>query len=234
MEYQKNYKYFFPNWMFEIIGSCIGGFGLIVTLITRFRSSYFLGLTIVGFGITIFFLAGKLRDADVDDQVNNVRKTVTDKAMKEFAFTERQLKGIVLSKDFGEYIFPEDEELHIRRGSDEKFRSSEYVAWSVSIGKDDLYFFKHRVCLSQEKESTEKKVISLDDYAGAKISEHIYTYKYGKDNSKTSEIKHYTVDVSTTGGETYSLPVQPDAELDELIERIDHIVRKRRMENSIG
>lgn len=232
MEYQKNYKYFYPNWIFEIIGSCIGGVGLIMSLLTRLRNSYLVGLTIVGAGIAIFFFAGKLRDADVDEQTGNVRKSVTDKALKEFAFTERQLRGIILSKDFGEYIFPEDEQLHIRRGSDAKYRSSEYVAWSVSIGKDDLYFFRHRVSLTEEKESTDKKVISLDEYAGTKINEHIYTYRYGKDNSKTSEIKHYTVDVSTTGGETYSLPVHPDAELDDLIGRIDHIVKKRRMEKA--
>ena len=86
----------------------------------------------VGIGITVFSFAGKFRDSDIDDQVENVRKSMVDEAMKAFGFTERQLRNIVLSKDFGEYVFPEDGQVHIKRGSDGKFRSSEYTAWSVS------------------------------------------------------------------------------------------------------
>lgn len=232
MEYKNNYKYFYPNWILEIIGGAIAAVGLVPTLMTRFRSSYFLGLTIVGIGITVFSFAGKFRDSDIDDQVENVRKSMVDEAMKAFGFTERQLRNIVLSKDFGEYVFPEDGQVHIKRGSDGKFRSSEYTAWSVSLGKDELYFYSRTVSLTEEKESTDQKIINLDDYEGAKVSEHKFTHSYGKDNSKTYEIKYHTFDLTTKDGAVYMLPVHPDVEIDDLIDRLDHVTKLRRAEQS--
>jgi|GEM_PF-984362 hypothetical protein len=239
MEYKKNYKYFYANWIFVIVGCVVGGFGLFMTILTELHSNYFIGLLIVGAGIAVFSFAGKLRDSDIDEQVKNVRNKVCDQALKEFGFTERQLKTIT-SQDFGEFEFPEGETLHVKRGSDGKFRSSVYNAWSVSTGRDDLYFYTHRVSLTEEKESTSKKTISLDNYSGISIGEHAYTHTSGKGNSQTSktpktvEVKYFTFDVKTLDGEIYSLPVHPDIIADEFIKKTDHIVDLRRKEKAQG
>lgn len=232
MDYKNNSKYFHPNWILEIVGIVIAVVGAIPTLMSRFGNPVMLGLTIVGIGITVFAFAGKLRDSDVDEQVNNLRKTVVDESLKAFEFTERQLRHITFSKDFGEYVYVTEDgsKVDVRRGSDAKFRSNLYTAWSVSIGKDELYFYSRTVSLTEEKESTDKKTIALDDYGSAKISDHKLTYTYGKDNSKVYEIKYSTFDITTKEGAVYSLPVHPDVEIDDLINRLDHIIALREAE----
>lgn len=234
MDYKNNYKYFHPNWTLEIIGGIIALIGLIPTLMSRFRSSYFLGLTIVGIGILVFAFSGKLRDSDLDEQVLSLRKSIVDEALKAFAFTERQLRFITFSKDFGEYVFPDDRPVFVRRGSDGKFRSSEYTAWSILIGKDELYFYSRNVSLTEEKESTDMKVIKIDEYESAKINEHKFTYKYGKDNEKAYEIKYSTFDLAKKDGAVMSLPVTPDFEIDDLVSRLDHIIDLRKKEQAFG
>ena len=230
MDYKKNYKYFYANWVIVIIGCCIAGFGLILITIFRF-TSYFMGMVIIGAGIAVFSFTGKLKDADIDEMTGESRKTINDKALKEFAFTDRQLRDIT-SHDFGEYEFPESGTLHVRHGGDGKYRSSRYCVWSISIGRDELYFYAQRYSLTEEDESHTRQTLKLDDYAGAEITEHTFINKYGKDNSKTREIKFYTFDFHKTGGETISLPVHPDINADELIKKLDHLVNIRRKQSA--
>ena len=194
--------------------------------ITQYIGSYFLGFVIIGAGIAVFSAAGKLKDSDIDEQVGNNRKQVAEKAIKDFGFNEKQLKNIT-NHDFGEFEFPEGVTLHVKRGSDSKFRSSVYDAWSVLISPDSIYIYVHRFNLAEPDETFAQHIIKLDDYAGSGISDHIYVNRYGKNNEKSREVKYQLFDIRTNGGETISLPVHDDMNIDELIKKLDRTAETR-------
>lgn len=206
MNYQRNKKYFTPSVLLKIVGVLLLVFSLpqFVSYSELADSRYgadeapmvlMLGLVFAVVGVVLLYVAakGSPSDEEIDAAVANELQTVRDRALAKLNLDEEEVQEIeplfFHSYDYNKTL--------IKRGKDQRYRSSKYEAVMFFFAENDLHCYTYQFSLVEDwkREATDvyfyKDLVSM-----ATQTEYItlpglrFDYEYFK--------------LTTTGGTTIS------------------------------
>ncbi len=225
MDFKQIEKYFKVNNtpLFCAIGAFVLAIVMfIVGAVAEASLFYIIGvvLIILAILVVVFGMSGKMSDAEFDRQVKQRVRELDRDAIEHFNLYDTDIKTIapfqVESYEFSEIVGG-----NVRRGGDNKYRSSAYTAAIVLFAPTALHIYHRRyTILSGEVDETNTAVIKYIDIADAKIVDSEYVAVKG---DKKIAIKTYQLIITKKDNTTVTVPALFDADADNAVSNIKRL-----------
>lgn len=228
MDYKNNGKYFNVNNTVLYVGLIAAAVGVLFYLIGSIAMFPFLSyiaipIVIIGAVIIVFGTSGRVSDADIDKQVKNKCREIDRDAREKFNLEDKDIRTLP-PYQVSTYEFSENVANNVRKGKDNKFRSSIYVATYLMYSNECIYVYSRRYSvLDVNVDETEAYTMSYINIADAEIVPLEYSI-VKKD--KTTTIKNYYLTVRYKDGNEQKILALNDADADNAVANIKRLAER--------
>jgi len=228
MDFKNNGKYFNVNNTILYIGIGMAAVGVLFYFIgaiamIRFLSFIALPIAIIGGVVIVFGASGRVHDADIDKQVKAQCREIDRDAREKFNLEDKDIRTLPPYQTEA-FEFSEDVGANIRKGSDNKYRSSVYVATYLMYSNECIYVYTNRYSvLDADLNSIDAYTISYMNISDAEIVP--VEYSIIKKDKKTT-VKNYYLTIRYKDGNAQKILTLNDADADTAVTNIKRLAER--------
>ena len=227
METKKNYKYFVRRGLspLAIVGLVLIVGGIVVTFggIKGLDMMFYIG----GIACIVLASSAKAKEPDINYQVSEKIKDMEERAMIRYEVYEKDFLKIVNPAKLHGYDYV-SEGVYFKHGADGKNRTSKYNAIQIFYTDKKLYVHGRRFSLINDIEDEEfGGVWNYTDLDRAQYEER--EMPLPKNRKVTYQVFEI---IDNSGNKVVEISVSYGADVDKVIEDINHVISLRKRESS--
>ena len=239
MDYNTTSKYFKDiNDIFRYVGFGLLAVGVIFELLNLIIDNMFfmsagIFALLIGAVLVIFYSGRRTKDSELEKAVHLELDKLPQKAAEKMESDRRHLHEIQ-KYEFHSYDFRDPSSVKIKRGSDNRLRSSK-VAYTAMYYMTEAHhakvmIYEYEFSLLQFDKQDKLTEIPEEDLLSAELTQH--TIKVNPVGAKNpAEVTYALINIATTDGKLISFPAKNDATSDDVVATINRTINKKKLES---